>query len=1109
MDLRSLFSSVQSIEKFIKNTEYTYKNNKMISKLIGIVKDSINYDRLDDYRNFKINILKQYNDFYLIQVGDFERNCVGINLNYKLTAIGLTCYCNKSGICKHKVLAIAYLLSNGFEKAFEFANPLHLVDDGFIEEKIYRIEDLGNWKHFVFTPEFDKHTIINQNNSRRRCRSRWKLAFFIKHTNIYGNYQRIDDEKEKLVISPCMQFIKKDGSFSHISENYILENITEEISPSEQTLLHLISRTQGNSISLKFSLEWLIENEKELTLFYYSNHNYVRLKFCEIKSFSLDFFVSNMKIENNEISHIQFQILLKCILTDQNKYIEITNFDKAMFKYNDFYILSDDGRVLYKKNLSYRLVSILKDYLINKKLIYSEVIAIKNYLKNKLAKEVKVDFVDNTIKTITMVPKPILELKQIKGHLCGINLVFRYKSIECFYKTQNNKSPVVYDPNTSEYTIRNIDFEKGVFDYLNQQLEKYAAPKCSGNNIFCTYAVDIGFNDFILKKGIMLIEEGYEIRVENNRSISKSFGKLSYQINSKIDWFDIEANIQDDAGNLYRISFDESDIKSGLIFYNNNYYILTKDDIQKLQALIQTGVQTDNSIRISKFNFDVIDQIYDDIKNNQEKELKKIKTIIEKLKDFKKINRTRLPRRFKGKLRNYQKSGYYWLHFLHKYDICGCLADDMGLGKTVQALCFLQYLKEKTGKLKILLIVPVTTMSNWEWEIRRFTPDISFIRNYGNNRTKDIEILKEYDIMIISYHTLVRDIEWLKDTNYDYVILDESQYIKNANTKIAKAVRILQSKHRLSLTGTPVENNTLELWSQMNFLNPGLLGPLQDFKSKFTYPIEKYQDKEAAERLRKLIFPFLLRRKKEDVLNDLPDKEEIIQYLEMENKQKIFYDAQKEHYKKLIEEKIDSDGVGNSAIQILDALLRLRQIVLFPQLLKTGYKPKDSCKYNLIIEMLPEIMEEDHKVLLFSQFVGVLDIIRSFFDKSKIQYCYIDGSTKRRDLEIDKFQNDDKIKLFLLSLKAGGIGINLTSADYVVLFDPWWNPAIEKQAIDRAYRIGQAKKVTVYKLIVKDSIEEKILTLQESKKELVNKLITQDAGFFKSLNKDDIIQLFD
>ena len=416
--------------------------------------------------------------------------------------------------------------------------------------------------------------------------------------------------------------------------------------------------------------------------------------------------------------------------------------------------------------------------------------------------------------------------------------------------------------------------------------------------------------------------------------------------------------------------------------------------------------------------------------------------------------------------------------------------------------------KKKTLR-PALLIVPVSTIPNWEQEIARFAGGMTFLRHIGQSRNVDENAIRSHDVTITSYHTLRNDIAVFANIDFTYVILDEAQNIKNAATKAFKAVKTLKASHRLALSGTPVENSTGELWSLFDFLNPGLLGTKEHFSAVFAKPIEQYADAAAAAQLRSLVFPFILRRKKEMVARELPPKEEIIVYCEMDAKQKKVYDTFKKECRKKVEGIIADKGKERGALEIFEALLKLRQIALFPALASPQFKDVPSCKFELFTDMLDEIATEEHKVLVFSQFVRSLDFMKAHLKERKLDYAYIDGSTKKRDVEIKKFQENGSVKVFLLSLKAGGVGINLTAADYVILFDPWWNPAVEAQAVDRAHRIGQKRKVTAYKLIVKDTVEEKILALQEKKRALVNDLITEEASFFKSLSGADIVDLFE
>jgi non-specific serine/threonine protein kinase len=355
---------------------------------------------------------------------------------------------------------------------------------------------------------------------------------------------------------------------------------------------------------------------------------------------------------------------------------------------------------------------------------------------------------------------------------------------------------------------------------------------------------------------------------------------------------------------------------------------------------------------------------------------------------------------------------------------------------------------------------------------------------------------------------MLRDIEILRSYTFKHVILDESQAIKNPLAKSAKAARLLKGDHRIVMTGTPVENNTFELWSQFAFLNPGLLGNMDYFKHAFANPIESGNDEKAMAMLKSLVYPFILRRTKEQVAPELPPRTERIVYTDMDTAQKKLYSQTREKYRAELLGLIESDGMNDARFKILEGLLRLRQIAIHPALVDKKYKGKVP-KFEILLETLETLQVENHKALIFSQFVETLKLVKKELDKRKIKYIYLDGKTQKRQNKVDEFQNDDAIPFFLISLKAGGVGLNLTAADYVIHLDPWWNPAVEMQASDRAHRIGQDKPVFVYKIITRDTVEEKILQLQEKKRALVKNIISNEASFFKSLTKDDVKALFE
>ncbi len=488
----------------------------------------------------------------------------------------------------------------------------------------------------------------------------------------------------------------------------------------------------------------------------------------------------------------------------------------------------------------------------------------------------------------------------------------------------------------------------------------------------------------------------------------------------------------------------------------------------------------------------------------------RFKTFWEQMSTFSTSEDLTLPTGINAEFREYQMKGFGWLWFMYKYGLNGILADDMGLGKTLQALTVLQKAKEKDGPMPTLVIAPTTVVFNWESEIQKFSPTLSCLKLQGGERKQFFKKIPEYDVVITSYALLRRDIAKLKDINFRYVILDESQNIKNATSQTAQAVKQLNSQHKLALSGTPIENKLEELWSVFDFLMPGFLFSMADFNSRYVNPIMERQDKIVEKRLKLQIYPFILRRMKRDVAKDLPDKVENIAYCELTDEQRDFYLQVLDSTKEELFKSIEQNGLEKSRLSIFSALLRMRQICCHPRLYdKNNIKNViSSGKFEKLKGMLEEIISEKHRILLFSQFVDMLDIVKAWLDKSGIKYEYLTGKTKDRQGAVERFNNDPTIPIFLISLKAGGTGLNLTGADYVIHYDPWWNPAVEDQATDRAYRIGQTKKVFVYRLITKNTVEEKIQKLKTIKRNLVDSVISVDRNITKSLTMDDIREIF-
>jgi SNF2 family DNA or RNA helicase len=401
-----------------------------------------------------------------------------------------------------------------------------------------------------------------------------------------------------------------------------------------------------------------------------------------------------------------------------------------------------------------------------------------------------------------------------------------------------------------------------------------------------------------------------------------------------------------------------------------------------------------------------------------------------------------------------------------------------------------------------LVVAPKSLVFNWIQEAKRFAPKLKVLDHTGLGRLKPGDHFENYDLILTTYGTLRNDAVQFKDVRFDYCILDEGQMIKNARTQSAKAVRLLNASHRLVLSGTPIENHLGELWSLIEFLNPGMLGSASVFK--LTGAGARTSDPETRSLLGKALRPFILRRTKGQVARELPEKLEQTLYCDLDSKQRRLYNKLRDHYRSSLLHQVERTGMNKSKIQILEALLRLRQAACHPGLIDPSKKTLPSAKLEMLIPQLEQITEEDHKALVFSQFTSFLAILREQLDQQEFPYAYLDGQTRNRKEVVEHFQTDPGCKLFLISLKAGGLGLNLTAAEYVYLLDPWWNPAVETQAIDRTHRIGQTRKVFAYRIIAKDTVEERVLELQQSKRDLADAIINADNSLIRNLSREDL-----
>jgi SNF2 family DNA or RNA helicase len=585
---------------------------------------------------------------------------------------------------------------------------------------------------------------------------------------------------------------------------------------------------------------------------------------------------------------------------------------------------------------------------------------------------------------------------------------------------------------------------------------------------------------------------------------------VSTTVSSGIDWFEtgIKVNFGNEEIALKQVQKAIKNKSRFIPLGDGKQGLMPQDWIERFSKYFRSGDIVDGKIRVSKLNFSVIEELYEQEVLSQEvsHELVMMKN---KINSFKDIVEVPVPKKLQAELRDYQKKGLNWLNFLDEYRFGGCLADDMGLGKTIQVLAFLLLRKAKNKKATHLIIVPTSLIFNWQREIEKFAPSLKIYTLHGTSRTKKIELLEKHDIVLTTYGTMMSDVRFLKEFAFDYIVLDESQAIKNPASQRYKAARLLQSYNKLILSGTPIENNTFDLYAQFSFINPGLFINQSRFKEEYAVPIDKFKDIQRAQELQKRINPFLLRRTKKQVAKELPEKTEMVLYCEMGEEQKKVYDVFKNDIRTKLKAPKQQEIPEQKSMLILTGLTKLRQICNSPAILnEEADYGEESAKLDVLMKEIDSKVGR-HKILVFSQFVSMLNLIRTELDKREISHEYLTGQTMNREEKVHRFQNDEEVRVFLISLKAGGTGLNLTEADYVYLVDPWWNPAVENQAIDRCYRIGQKKNVVAVRLITPDSIEEKIMDLQANKKELAEDLIQTDTSILKSLNENDILNLFE
>ena len=865
------------------------------------------------------------------------------------------------------------------------------------------------------------------------------------------------------------------SSYSNLNQSKI-NNYIENLKNEEEFFISWEKEKKSEYLKLdKTLLEYLLEEEK------FVNSDFERIIKKEIKNVPL-------LIRDNKEIEDRLDI-----------YIEIN--DNLLTKKNvmDSYIYSQG--VFYKidieKNTQFTLVDLFQK--IDKYELESYgTLILKNYKNIDLKYE---DYETIISEEKTAIPQIIIEKIAFDNSLyLKINSIISTMDYDFFIKNQIETVLTVNELEKkleiSKINLENLSSDMFEIVKVLTKLQKSIGLKSSyfiDNENFIILNEELA-KEFVKKELLQLAGKYSIIGTDRLRkyNIKAVKPKISGRFSYNLDYFEGEVEVE--------VEGDKFSIQQLLNNYKKDEYIVLSDGtnalinreyIEKLQRIFKE--EDGNKVKVSFFDMPIVQDMIDEksFENDfmgSKDFFEGINKLAEENIDYPKLNAT---------LRDYQKYGYKWLKYLTDNNLGACLADDMGLGKTLQAIALLTNLHEEKKK-KSMVIMPKSLIYNWENEIKRFSPKLKVGVYYGINR--DFSLLKKVDIILTTYGTIRNDIENLLEQKFDLLVLDESQNIKNINSQTTKAVLLLNAKKRIALSGTPIENNLLELYSLFRFLNPEMFGSVQEFTNDYIVPIQKYSDTSTIEELRKKIYPFLLRRVKKEVLADLPDKIEKLVYVDMNDEHRRFYEERRKYYYSLLEKNTSSQGNFDKFF-VLQAINELRHIVSSPEL---ESKKIISSKKEVLIENVIEAIENNHKVLVFVNYLSSIESICDSLKENKIKYLKMTGQTKDRQNLVDKFQNDSRYKVFVMTLKTGGVGLNLVSADTIFIYDPWWNTTVENQAIDRAYRLGQDKTVFAYKMIMRNTIEEKILKLQEIKNKLLDDLISEDNLSTKNLSKSDI-----
>lgn len=770
----------------------------------------------------------------------------------------------------------------------------------------------------------------------------------------------------------------------------------------------------------------------------------------------------------------------------------------------------DEGLLLFRFDtppVIFSLVRLLRD---SPRVDLDGAAELADTCRRRLGAVLRVEDPPEELTVLTVVPQPVLRIESVYGYFSIAQLLFRYGDQETRFggpAIAFSETSVTTTPSEPPAVYRRLPDIEAHYLAVAEEIIGDALEECAGSR---TAVFDGGYDcsagALVRACAAAAFEAGFELRLQDE-PVRIASSTPSYRVQASGEgWFDAELGVR--VGDEF-IPIEDPQHRGGILRARGKLYVFTgADDLERYFA----GA---NRMRVAAGDLATLAFIEENADDPGHEAFATLRTLRERIAAFERLDPIDAPAGLQCTLRPYQLHGLSWLWFLHEYELGGCLADDMGLGKTLQALACLLTARTRDRMERALVIAPVSTLTNWSNEIARFTPGLSARMHAGPGRAKSADELSKVDVVLVSYATVRVDINLFLSLPVDYLILDEAQVVKNPKSKTRAAIRKIPAPHRLALTGTPIENNTVELWSLYDLLMPGMLGTLANFRSRYSRPIEEAGDDDARRRLQRIVHPLLLRRRKREVAQELPEREERLHFCEPGREQLRVYESLRRKFKRSIEERVTRKGIDGARMHILEAMLRLRQAAILPSLVDPDYHSVPSVKLDQLEELVDTIRSEDNKALVFSQFTAVMDEVeRRLTDAGSdggLPCFRIDGTTPQRARggRIDSFQSHEGSAVFLISLKAGGFGINLTAADYVILLDPWWNPAVEAQAIDRAHRIGRTGHVIAYRLITAGTIEEKMLRLQEHKRGLADSIIRSDAGGLAGLSSEDLEWLFD